>query len=140
MNAQPASVSRSHIFELRCASGAVCVAALLEYTQDEPYAVTAAFRTGTSDTVRWDFARDLLIEGLIEEAGAGDIVVAPCDDDPSTIMIELRSPDGTALLAADAADLAEFLTATYAVVAVGAEDLTSAIDTELAALLTNGAH
>ena len=60
--------------------------------------------------------RDLLHDGLLAEAGVGDVRVWPQawhDGDHAggheMVLIELRSPDGQATLAIDAADLEAFL-------------------------------
>jgi hypothetical protein len=112
----------------------------LEYRRNEPYTVAATFRIGTDEGVQWLFARDLLVSGVIDAAGSGDVRIAPLESDPDTITIELRSPDGHALLMAPAASLADFLAATHAVVGVGAEYVAVDIDDELAAMLANGAY
>ncbi len=137
MNDRPVRVRQSHTFQLLCEAGQVGVAGKLEYRRDEPYAIAATFRVGSDAEVRWLFARDLLIEGLVGAAGEGDVRVMLDGIDPETVVIELRSPDGAALLTIPTADLARFLDATYAVVAVGDERLAVDIERELSALLTN---
>lgn len=137
MNDRPACVRQSHTFQLVCAAGQIGVVAELEYRRAEPYAITATFHVGTGDGVQWLFARDLLIEGLVGPAGQGDIHIAPDEIDADTVVIDLHSPDGSALLAVPTAVLAEFLRATYAVVGVGEEHRAVDIDHELSALLAN---
>ncbi|HVV24355.1 MAG TPA: SsgA family sporulation/cell division regulator [Pseudonocardiaceae bacterium] len=137
MNDRPACVRQSHTFHMLCAAGQVGVVGELEYRRAEPYAVTATFRVGSDAGVQWLFARDLLVEGVIGPAGDGDIHIAPDENDVETVIIELRSPDGSAVLAVRAQCLAEFLDATYAVVGVGEEHRTVDIDYELFTLLAN---
>jgi hypothetical protein len=137
MNDLPAHVRQSLAFSMLCEGGQVGVAAELGYCRDDPYAVTATFRVGTDDGVRWLFARDLLIEGLIAGAGDGDIRIAPDQFDSDLVLVELRGPDRRAVLTVAAASLAEFLAATYAVVDVGEEHRAIDIDGELTALSVN---
>ena len=137
MNDQPARVCQSLTFQLLCEAGQVGVVGELEYRRAEPYAVTATFHVGNDAGVRWLFARDLLIEGLVGAAGDGDIRIALDGVDPSTVIIELHSPDGSALLAVPTESLVEFLAATYAMVGVGEEHRAVDIDSELSALLAD---
>lgn len=137
MNDRPARVRQSHTFHLLCEAGQVDVVGELEYSRTEPYGITATFRVGTGAGVQWLFARDLLIEGLIGAAGEGDIRIAPDDTAAGTTVVELRSPDGSAILAVSTESLAEFLRATYAVVGVGEEPGAADFDGELSVLLTN---
>jgi Streptomyces sporulation and cell division protein, SsgA len=137
MKHRPNRVCQSQTFHMLCGGGQVGVAGELGYSRDDPYAVTATFRVGTDDGVQWLFARDLLIEGLIGGVGDGDFRIAPDESDGDTIIIELRGPDRCAVLAVPTVSLAEFLTATYAVVGVGEETRAVDIDGELAELLTN---
>ena len=62
--------------------------------------------------VRWTFGRDLLIGGLYEPTGDGDVHVWPCldTDAHSVVMIELCSPDGEALVQARTSDITAFVT------------------------------
>jgi hypothetical protein len=134
MKERPNSVSQSHTFHMLCGGAQIGVTGELGYCRDDPYAVTATFRVGTGDGVQWLFARDLLIEGVIGPVGDGDFRIAPDESDAETVIIELRGPDKCAVLAVDAVSVAEFLTATYAVVGVGEEHVAVDIDRELAAL------
>ena len=87
------------------------------------------------EAISWVIARDLLHDGLLAEAGVGDVRVWPQawhDGDPEMVLIELRSPDGQATLAIDAADLDAFLRRTLDAVPRGCEsaylDLDAVID------------
>lgn len=137
MNDRPARVRQSYTFHLLCEAGQVDVVGELEYSRAEPYGITATFRVGAGAGVQWLFARDLLIEGLIGPAGEGDIRIEPDGTDAGTTIVELRSPDGSAVLAVSTESLAEFLRATYAVVGFGDEHGVADIDSELSILLAN---
>src|SRR5689334_19652674 len=106
----------------------------LRYDTTDPFAVVAAFRPGRDDCVEWAFARDLLADGLIADAGEGDIRIRPSLNDIEMVIIELRSPSGDALFEAAAEDLADFLDETYEIVMPGNEHLWVDIDAELTRL------
>jgi len=106
----------------------------LRYDTLDPFAVVAAFRPGRDDCVEWAFGRDLLADGLIGDAGEGDIRIRPSDSDVEMVVVELRSPSGQAVFEAPAEDLAEFLDETYEVVMPGNEHLWVDIDAELTRL------
>lgn len=92
------------------------------YDAQDPYAVSVTFQTG-GPGVTWTFARDLLVSGLGEPAGDGDVHVWPCldaDGRPVTI-IELQSPGGEALVQARTSDIASFVRAITDLVPIGAE-------------------
>ncbi|GAB7189853.1 SsgA family sporulation/cell division regulator [Kineococcus sp. NUM-3379] len=109
---------------LRTAGGtAVPVPASLHYGADDPYAIHALFHGGDAD-VEWVFARDLLREGLLRPAGAGDVQVQPCQDSADgfpRVLLRLSSPDGNAELEADEADVRRFLRRADALVPPGSE-------------------
>lgn len=99
------------------------ISATLGYDpQQDPYAVTAGFAVGECDVV-WTFARDLLIEGLREPSGDGDVHVWPAVDDRDVrvVVLELNSPDGSALLQARTAEVERFLDQSLRSVPHGAE-------------------
>lgn len=123
MDTAPVSISRAITLELIDAGGtSTPLAAELCYESSDPFAVTARFRTGTTE-VRWVFARDLLAEGLYEPAGDGDVHVWPCLDarGHAVTIIELASPDGEALMQAHSEDVCEFLANVEALVPTGCE-------------------
>ena len=68
----------------------------MRYDTRDPYAVQAAFRTGRAGWVEWVFSRDLLTEGLLAPAGAGDVRIRPAEHDAESVEIELSSPSGHA--------------------------------------------
>jgi hypothetical protein len=116
---------------------AVPVQVELRYDTQDPYAVVAAFRTGRTGWVEWVFARDLLADGLIAEAGDGDVRIKPVTDEPEIVLIELSSPSGHAMFEASAQELAEFLDRTYDIVMPGNENLWVSVDEALIHLISN---
>ena len=56
---------------------ATAIDADLVFDPADPYAVTMVFRTGVQE-VLWTFGRELLVEGLYEPTGDGDVHVWPC--------------------------------------------------------------
>ena len=105
------------------------------YDPRDPFAVSATFLT-VAGQVRWTFGRDLLIGGLYEPTGDGDVHVWPCldNDAHSVIIIELCSPDGEALVQARSADMTAFVERMTAAVAPGAEAAQLDIDSAIAAI------
>ncbi|MFF0205783.1 SsgA family sporulation/cell division regulator [Streptomyces sp. NPDC005017] len=86
------------------------------YRTADPFAVTAVFNHGTDQQTEWVFARELLIDGLHQSAGIGDVVVWPSPDEPSgrqRIFIRLRPPEGEALLSAARDAVEAFLDASH---------------------------
>ncbi|MFD8499664.1 SsgA family sporulation/cell division regulator [Amycolatopsis sp. NPDC059657] len=102
----------------------------LSYHADEPFAVTVAFRTERGRWVEWTFARDLLVDGLVEPAGLGDVRIRPdLVQDEELIILEIESPDGYASFELERADIERFLAASYELVPLGAEDEYFDVDT-----------
>ncbi|GAA4547832.1 MULTISPECIES: SsgA family sporulation/cell division regulator [Amycolatopsis] len=116
---------------------AVPVKVELRYDTRDPYAVVAAFRTGRAGWVEWVYARDLLADGLLADAGDGDVRIRPSVEDPESVLIELNSPSGHAMFEASAQELADFLDRTYDVVLPGNEHLWVDVDDALTHLIPN---
>lgn len=138
MDAVPASVTQALPLRLiDSTGGGLWLTAELRYDATDPYAVDAVFQTGEPRGVRWVFARDLLAGGLEGARGDGDVRVWPHvgEGGHSTVFIELRSPDGMALLQVRANQLADFLASTYAIVPAGRESDQLDVDTMIAGLL-----
>lgn len=114
---------------------AVPVKVELRYDTHDPYAVIAAFRTGRTGWVEWVFARDLLADGLLAEAGDGDVRIRPSADDPESVVVELTSPSGHAMFETSAQELADFLDRTYDAVLPGNEHLWVDVDDALTRLI-----
>lgn len=114
---------------------AVSLPVALRYSVSDPFAVTVVF-SGDDVSVEWVFARDLLLTGLQHPSGDGDVHVWPSWRAGSDlVLISLSSPDGRAVLEADAADLRSFLDATITLVRPGSEAEHVDIDAAVTALL-----
>jgi hypothetical protein len=118
-------------------SSAVPVQVELRYDTRDPYAVVAAFRTGKAGWVEWVFSRDLLADGLLADAGEGDVRIRPAADNPEIVIFELSSPSGHALFETSAHRLADFLDRTYDIVVPGGESLWLNFDDAVEHLLSN---
>ncbi|MEV7215618.1 SsgA family sporulation/cell division regulator [Kitasatospora cineracea] len=86
-----------------------------------------------ADGVEWVFARQLLATGLDLPSGEGDVHVRPALG--TRTVVELRSPEGVALLQFDRADLRRFLWHSYLAVPEGRELSHLDCDRALAELL-----
>jgi Streptomyces sporulation and cell division protein, SsgA len=115
---------------------AVPVHVELRYDTRDPFAVVAAFRTGRAGWVEWVFSRDLLADGLLADAGEGDVRLRPAADNPEVVYFELSSPSGHAVFEASAHRLAEFLDRSYDIVVPGAEILWLDFDNAVENLLS----
>ncbi|TKA09879.1 SsgA family sporulation/cell division regulator [Actinacidiphila oryziradicis] len=121
-----------------CAPGARDhdVTATLRYHHDDPLAAYVTFPAAVSADgaeVTWTFARNLLAAGLRGPAGDGDVHVWPCG--PDSTMIELRAPEGTALVQIASAAVSAFLSRAYEAVPAGREVHDFDVDVALTALL-----
>jgi hypothetical protein len=128
-------VRRSTQFDLVEDTRVSRVDADLRYQQDDPYAVTFVFRTTPDSSITWSFARDLLAEGLDYQVGEGDVRIGPATFPTGNTSIKLGSPEGRVELSIATATLAEFLSATYRLVAPGQESGLLGVDAGLAQLL-----
>jgi hypothetical protein len=131
-----ATVTQTVTLELIDATGAASpLETEFSYDPRDPFAVTATFLT-VAGQVRWTFGRDLLIGGLYEPTGDGDVHVWPCldNDAHSVVIIELCSPDGEALVQARSADMTTFVERMTAAVAPGAETAQLDVDGAIAAI------
>jgi hypothetical protein len=106
----------------------------LLYRVRDPFAVTAAFRSGPDKRVTWTFARELLAEGLRFPSGAGNVRVEPWRE-TERVLITLRSPAGRVLVTVSGQDVSGFLGLTYDLVPEGEEGACTDIDDELTRLL-----
>jgi hypothetical protein len=103
------------------------------YRADEPFALTVAFGTDRGHWVEWVFARELLIDGLVEQVGEGDLTVEPGDVE-DTLILTVHSPSGSATFELDRGDTQDFLAATLELVPSGTESTHFDIDRLLAEL------
>ncbi|MFB7948284.1 SsgA family sporulation/cell division regulator [Kitasatospora phosalacinea] len=95
--------------------------------------LTAAADPAPADGVEWVFARQLLASGLDLPSGEGDVHVRPGLGQRT--VVELRSPDGVALLQFDRTELRRFLWHSHLVVPEGQELRHLDCDRALAELL-----
>jgi hypothetical protein len=100
----------------------VDLSASFEYDARDPWAVWIAFH-GTGEDVRWAVGRDLLLQGLTEPAGEGDVQLFPSvdEDGRAAVVMELCSPDGRLVTQLRTSELYAFLSRTLAIVPLGAE-------------------
>jgi sporulation and cell division protein SsgA len=102
------------------------------YCADDPYAVTIEIQTRGDRWVDWVLARELLVEGLSEPAGIGDVRVRPASmGEWDVTLVEICSPDGHALLEVDRDLLQQFVQATIDLVPLGSEGMVVDIDAEI---------
>ena len=140
-NTAPLTVTQPVTLELIDPTGAVTpIEAELQYDPGDPYAVTTVFMTGTSQ-VRWTFGRELLLEGLYEPSGDGDVHVWPCldSDGRAVVIIELCSPDGEALVQARTGDLNTFVDRMCRAVVPGTESDHLDLDSAITAIFSEAA-
>ena len=108
------------------------------YDPADPYAVTMRLEA-RSGSVTWTFARDLLADGLYGPAGDGDVQVWPClsHHGEAIVIVELCSPDGTALLQTHSRALQQFVDSTFRAVPAGTESSHLTMDALVAQLLAD---
>lgn len=105
------------------------------YRADQPFTVTAAFQTDRDRWVEWVFSRELLVAGLDEAAGVGDVRFRPIEERGlHMLVVEIESPEGYALLELDHAAVDDFLDATEEMVPLGSEDEHFDVDALIAEL------
>ena len=135
------TVTRLVTLELIDATGAATpLETELSYDTRDPFAVTATFMT-VAGQVRWTFGRDLLVGGLYEPTGDGDVHVWPCLDSKarSVVIIELCSPDGEALVQARTGDLCTFVDRMCKAVEPGSESDHLDLDSAITAIFSEAA-
>jgi hypothetical protein len=90
-----------------------------------------------AESIDWVFSRELLHGGLRRPCGVGDLHVAPAVDELGldVVAIELSSPEGHAVLQADAAEIEAFLDETFLAVPLGDESAYLDIDAALMLLV-----
>jgi hypothetical protein len=94
------------------------------YDPSDPWAVWITFR-GPRDEVRWAVGRDLLLQGMTDPAGEGDVQLWPSIDENgrAAVVMELCSPDGRLVTQLLTNELYRFLTRTLAAVPLGTESI-----------------
>jgi hypothetical protein len=94
----------------------------LSFLASEPFAVSIAFRTDRGHWVEWAFARELLVLGLREPTGIGDVRVRPdLATHEDTLALEIESPEGYALVEIEREDVEHFVDRTIEIVPFGEE-------------------
>lgn len=95
---------------------------VFSYHQRDPFAVTITFLTHEGE-LPWTFSRDLLVRGMTDPTGEGDVHVCPSIDEArrAVVVIELSSPDGHLVTQARTEDVSRFLQRSVAVVPEGEE-------------------
>lgn len=121
------------------ADSGTAVTTTFVYDLTKPFAVETAFHLSDSDVI-WTYARDLLIAGLAEHTGQGDVriwpVLPPASSGvPPMVRMELTSPSGHALLEADAGEVSAFLQKTLQMCPHGQESAHLDIDAFLESVL-----
>ncbi|MGH3973797.1 MAG: SsgA family sporulation/cell division regulator [Pseudonocardiaceae bacterium] len=102
------------------------------YCTDDPFAVTLEITTRGNRCVDWVLARELLVAGLSAPAGIGDVRVCPDQmGEWEVTLIEIRSPDGHAVLEVDRDLLRLFVEATLEIVPMGSECTVVDMDAEI---------
>src|SRR4051794_2700237 len=137
LNSAKSAVTQSLALDLIDNSGtATPMQAALSYDPRDPYAVSAVFMTGAGN-VRWTFGRDLLLAGIYEPCGDGDVHVWPCldADGHAVVIVELCSPDGEALVQAKSGDLTNFVERMTKAVEPGTESALTDVDGAITAIL-----
>jgi hypothetical protein len=110
----------------------------LVFDRADPYAVVMHLEA-KSGTVTWTFARELLAEGLYTPLGDGDVQVWPClsNTGEAVVIIELRSPDGMALIQAPSRAVHAFVARAEEIVPMGQESGHLALDSLISQLLAD---
>jgi hypothetical protein len=109
---------------------------VLAYRRTDPYAVTMTFFTGDGD-LTWTFGRDLLVQGVGQPVGEGDVRVAPAINDfgRAVVEVELSSPDGHLVLQGRSTELNDFVSRTTALVPAGEESTHLDVDQLITSIL-----
>lgn len=117
------------------------VEAELQYDPGDPYAVTIMFSLAHKQ-VRWTFGRDLVVDGLDEPTGDGDVRVWPSLDRAgrACVLVELTSPKGQALVQIMAKEVRPFVQRMTLLVPSGEEPHHVDIDAAVEGLLSPQAN
>lgn len=117
--------------------------ALISYVSTDPYCLRLAFLGANGRvTLEWEFARELLVFGLITAVGDGDVRIEPAlrgEDLDLGVRIALipDSVDEPFTLWTPSAPLWRFLRDTYALVPLGAESRLLDVDAVINRLLAD---
>lgn len=116
--------------------GTVPVAGRFSYRSDRPFEVEVVFISRGRTVATWLFARELLLNGLCDEAGEGDVRVWPFRglNGQRRVHIELSTDENVCELSVRATELTAWLEQTAAIVPPGHEDRYLDMDIHLARL------
>ncbi|NUR08671.1 MAG: SsgA family sporulation/cell division regulator [Nocardioidaceae bacterium] len=119
-------------------TGGLRIGATLVYDPADPFAVSLVL-DGGGTPVRWTFGRELLVRGVLEPAGEGDVVVFPALDvaGRAVVVVELSSPDGILLGQLLLREVLPFVRAMTDAVPLGAEAGLVDVDGTVARLLAS---
>ncbi|GAB3253290.1 SsgA family sporulation/cell division regulator [Alteromonas gracilis] len=135
--ARPVSVSERHRVHLVDDAGNRAeLPVRFDYDPADPFAVSMTFLA--VEEVTWTFARELLMAGIHEPTGEGDVHVWPClsTEGHAVVIVELSSPDGAVLVQIAVKDATRFIRRTTDSVAFGTESAHLDLDATVEALLT----
>jgi hypothetical protein len=139
-NTGPVAVARTLTMDqIDSAGNAAPMEVEFRYDPHDPYAVSLSFVTA-DPSVRWTFGRDLLMEGMYEPAGDGDVHVFPSVEGSgvAVVLMELVGPEGEALVKARTRDVEPFVDDMCALVPPSTESVHLLVDEAIEAIL-NGA-
>ena len=133
-------VTQAVIVELIAAEGSSYLEADLQYDPRDPCAVTIKFGSAQTE-VSWTFARELLLSGLYEPTGDGDVHIRPHLDTEgrAVVIIEFHAPGGQALVQAHSRDIQLFVDRMTTAVEPGTEGQHMNVDHTIAAILVANA-
>ncbi|GGJ82691.1 hypothetical protein GCM10011583_12870 [Streptomyces camponoticapitis] len=104
----------------------------LRYETADPYAVRMTFHLPGDAPVTWAFGRELLIDGINEPSGDGDVYISPTEpEELSDVHIRLQVGAERALFRASAPPLVAFLDRTDRLVPLGQEMALGDFETNL---------
>ena len=98
--------------------------ATFAYDAADPFAVRVTFHVPAGD-IPWVMARSLLMRGMCQPAGYGDIRLSPALDDEGFAVVRMvfHSPEGILRVEVRSSDLLEFLGRTWKSVRPGDESV-----------------
>ncbi|MGI9155326.1 MAG: SsgA family sporulation/cell division regulator [Marmoricola sp.] len=78
------------------------------YDPSDPFAMSMVFKT--LPPVTWTFSRELLLTGMYEPIGEGDVHIWPClsGNGQAVVIFEFSSPDGEVLVQAGLRECTRF--------------------------------
>lgn len=109
---------------------------VFSYDRTDPFAVTITFHTHEGP-LPWTFSRELLLRGVTDPTGQGDVHVCPSIDDRgrAVVIIELSSPDGHLVTQVRSEEMYRFVSRSTELVPEGEESHYLDLDTTLTKLL-----